>query len=51
MVLIPFVTVVLSAWLDHEPITTGLVLGGLLVITGVYIGALRRTRVSVSRAG
>lgn len=51
MVLIPFVTVVLSAWLDHEPVTNGLVLGGLLVIAGVYVGALRQTRVSLTRAG
>jgi drug/metabolite transporter (DMT)-like permease len=40
-VLIPIVTVLLSAWLDDEPISTGLVLGGLLILTGVYIGALR----------
>jgi len=46
MVLIPFVTVVLSAWLDDEPVGTGLVLGGLLVLTGVYIGALRPSRAS-----
>jgi drug/metabolite transporter (DMT)-like permease len=41
-VLVPFVTVVLSAWLDDEPVGSGLVLGGLLVLTGVYVGALRR---------
>lgn len=41
-VLIPFVTVLLSAWLDDEPVTVGLVLGGLLVLAGVYVGALRR---------
>jgi drug/metabolite transporter (DMT)-like permease len=41
-VLIPFVTVALSAWLDDEPVGTPLVLGGLLVLAGVYIGALRR---------
>ena len=40
-VLIPFVTVLLSAWLDDEPLGAGLVLGGLLVVAGVYIGALR----------
>lgn len=44
--LIPFVTVVLSAWLDHEPVGAGLVLGGLLVLTGVYVGALRPARAS-----
>jgi drug/metabolite transporter (DMT)-like permease len=51
MVLVPFVTVVLSAWLDQEPVTTGLVVGGLLVIAGVYIGVLRRTRVLVTSVG
>jgi drug/metabolite transporter (DMT)-like permease len=40
-VLIPVVTVVLSAWLDDEPVGIGLVLGGLLVLAGVYVGALR----------
>jgi drug/metabolite transporter (DMT)-like permease len=33
-VLIPFVTVLLSAWLDSEPVTIGLVFGGLLVLLG-----------------
>lgn len=40
-VLIPFVTVVLSAWLDDEPVGGGLALGGALVLAGVYVGALR----------
>jgi drug/metabolite transporter (DMT)-like permease len=40
-VLIPFVTVALSAWLLDEPVGLALVFGGLLVIAGVYIGALR----------
>jgi drug/metabolite transporter (DMT)-like permease len=43
-VLVPFVTVALSAWLDNEPVGAGLVLGGLLVLTGVYVGALRPAR-------
>ncbi|HUG65563.1 MAG TPA: DMT family transporter [Gaiellaceae bacterium] len=41
-VLIPVVTVALSAWLDDEPIGAALVVGGLLLLFGVYIGALRR---------
>jgi drug/metabolite transporter (DMT)-like permease len=45
-VLIPLVTVGLSVWLDDEPIGAGLVLGGLLVLAGVYVGALRPARVS-----
>ena len=40
-VLIPFVTVLLSAWLDDEPVGLGLLFGGLLVLAGVYVGALR----------
>ena len=43
-VLIPLVTVLLSAWLDDEPITIALVLGGLLVLAGVYVGALAPAR-------
>ena len=45
-VIIPFVTLVLSAWLDNEPVGIGLALGGLLVLAGVYIGALRPARLS-----
>lgn len=41
MVVIPFVTVLLSAWLDDETIPVGLIFGGILVLIGVYIGALR----------
>ncbi len=41
MVVIPLVTVTLSAGLDQEPVTSGLLLGGILVIGGVYFGALR----------
>jgi drug/metabolite transporter (DMT)-like permease len=40
-VVIPVVTLILSAWLDDEPISLELVLGGLLVLSGVYVGALR----------
>ncbi|MBD0291943.1 MAG: ATP-dependent helicase [Jiangellaceae bacterium] len=47
-VLIPFVTVALSVWLNDEPITAGLVIGGVLVLAGVYVGALRR-RLSFAR--
>jgi drug/metabolite transporter (DMT)-like permease len=41
-VLIPVVTVALSTWLDDEPLGLGLLLGGPLVLLGVYVGALRR---------
>jgi drug/metabolite transporter (DMT)-like permease len=43
-VLIPFATVLLSAWLDDEPVDGTLALGGLLVLAGVYVGALRPGR-------
>jgi drug/metabolite transporter (DMT)-like permease len=43
-VLIPFVTVALSAWLDDEPVGAELVLGGSLVLGGVYVGALRQAK-------
>ena len=49
-VLIPIVTVALSAWLDDEPITVELVLGGLLVLAGVYLGALRGAHKTEPRA-
>jgi drug/metabolite transporter (DMT)-like permease len=44
-VLTPVITIVLSAWLDDEPLGAGLVFGGLLVLVGVYVGALRPSRV------
>jgi drug/metabolite transporter (DMT)-like permease len=49
-VVTPVVTVLLSAWLDDEPITAGLLFGGLLVLLAVYIGALRPARPSPSPA-
>ncbi|MDQ3661944.1 MAG: DMT family transporter, partial [Actinomycetota bacterium] len=41
LVLIPLVTVVLSAWLQHEQITWIFAVGSILVLLGVYFGALR----------
>jgi drug/metabolite transporter (DMT)-like permease len=49
-VLIPIVTLLLSAWLDDEAISTSLVLGGLLILTGVYVGALRPARITAGSA-
>jgi drug/metabolite transporter (DMT)-like permease len=49
-VIIPFVTLVLSAWLDNEPVGVVLVVGGLLVMTGVYVGALRPARITPAAA-
>jgi drug/metabolite transporter (DMT)-like permease len=43
LVLIPLVTIVLSAWLQDEQITRGFAAGSALVLGGVYFGALRRS--------
>ena len=40
-VLIPPVAVALSAWLDDERVSGGLVIGGALVLVGAYLGAMR----------
>ncbi|TRW42886.1 DMT family transporter [Georgenia yuyongxinii] len=47
-VVVPFVTVVLSARLDDEPVTAWLVAGCLLILAGVYVGALRREPAAAS---
>jgi drug/metabolite transporter (DMT)-like permease len=44
-VVVPVVTLVLSAWLDDEPLGRDVLLGGLLVLIGVYVGALRASPV------
>jgi drug/metabolite transporter (DMT)-like permease len=41
-VVIPLVTLLLSAWIDDEPLGAGLLVGGPLVLAGVWLGALRR---------
>ncbi len=41
LVLIPLVTVVASAWLQDERITWWFAAGSVLVVAGVYLGALR----------
>lgn len=43
-VLIPVFTVAISAWLLDERLNAAFVVGGVLVIAGVYIGALRTAR-------
>ena len=42
LVVIPLVTVPVSAWLQEEKITAAFAVGSVLVLAGVYIGALRR---------
>ncbi|MEU9860742.1 EamA family transporter [Streptomyces sp. NPDC047971] len=41
-VVIPVVTILVSAWLDDEPLTASLLIGTPLILTGVYLGALRK---------
>jgi len=45
-VLMPLVAAIVGYWLLDEPITRGVVLGGLIVLLGVYVGALSRSRAS-----
>lgn len=50
-VVIPVFTIPLSAWLDDESVGPGLLLGAVLVVAGVYLGALRgRWRSTVASA-
>jgi hypothetical protein len=42
--LLPLVTVSLAAVLTREPITRSIVLGGLIIMAGVYIGAFLKIR-------
>ena len=45
LVLIPIVTVLLASWISHEKITATLLFGGVLVLIGVYVGALMPSNV------
>lgn len=45
-VVIPLVAVALSMWLDAEPLRLGLVAGSLMILAGVYVGALRKPAVA-----
>ena len=40
LVLMPVVTVLSASWIANEPITIALLIGGILVLSGVYVGAL-----------
>ena len=40
LVLMPIVTILFASWIADEPITSALLVGGLFVLSGVYIGAL-----------
>jgi drug/metabolite transporter (DMT)-like permease len=41
LVLIPLVNVVVAAWLQDEGVTWAFAVGSILVLIGVYFGALR----------
>jgi drug/metabolite transporter (DMT)-like permease len=43
-VLTPFVTVAIGVWLAHETVTWTFVVGGTVVLAGVYLGALASTQ-------
>ncbi len=45
-VIVPIVTVLISAWLLDEQLTFGLLGGGALVLAAVYLGALRQEQPS-----
>jgi drug/metabolite transporter (DMT)-like permease len=40
LVLMPIVTVLFASWLAGETVTVALLIGGLFVLSGVYVGAL-----------
>ncbi|MFU8770786.1 MAG: hypothetical protein ACNA8H_00030 [Anaerolineales bacterium] len=41
--LFPVATVFIAAWLADEVITLPFVIGSIIVLTGVYLGAVKRT--------
>lgn len=45
-VLLPIVATLLGAWFADEPITSTLVLGGAVILFGVYVGALSNGKVT-----
>ena len=47
-VVVPIVTVLISAWLLDERLTFGLFTGGALVLSGVYLGALRQNNTATA---
>lgn len=40
LVLMPIVTILLASWIAHEELTFTLLIGGVFVLIGVYVGAL-----------
>jgi drug/metabolite transporter (DMT)-like permease len=48
--LLPLVSLTASAWVDAEPLTPSLAVGGALVLAGVYVGAFARARPAAAAA-
>jgi drug/metabolite transporter (DMT)-like permease len=46
-VLMPFISISASAWLDNERLSPALFIGAVLVMTGVYFGVVRTQQVRV----
>lgn len=47
-VIFPFISAAASAWLDHEKFSPWVFVGAILVVAGVYIGALQLRRKAVA---
>jgi drug/metabolite transporter (DMT)-like permease len=55
LVLMPIVTILSASWITHEKITLGFLGGALVVIAGVYVGAIfppeKLNRIFIQKAG
>lgn len=49
LVLVPIVTVFFASWLANETVTLAFLIGGTLVLLGVYIGAMAPTNIDIAR--
>jgi drug/metabolite transporter (DMT)-like permease len=49
-VLMPIVSAVLAAWILDQPITWSLAVGGIVILAGVYVGALSHGKVPAAAA-
>jgi drug/metabolite transporter (DMT)-like permease len=49
-VLMPIVASVVGAWLADEPVSAPVVIGGLIILAGVYFGALSGKQKSIVEA-
>jgi drug/metabolite transporter (DMT)-like permease len=49
-VLMPFVTILVATWIGQETVTLVFLVGGALVLLGIYVGALRKPKQSMEVA-